>query len=148
MSMEEIHKELRQLPLSARVGWANKHLPPIQTEYRIAYEDPTDEDGVKVVTPDPHWMSAAMFGGILPPNWVYEELASDEAKEGFVKHTRGHLLNDTDPMPPMSEEEAIEHLIERVIPRHVWMANSPKMKIMRADQLPSRKFRSAWRLAA
>ena len=75
----------------------------------------------------------ALQGGILPPVWVYHELAKDEAEEGFTKHTRGYLLHDTPPVDAMTEEQAIEYLIMKDVPQSVWRTwdegNRPKMVI-------------------
>jgi hypothetical protein len=97
-------------------------------------------------------MACAQAGGILPPVWVYHELADDEAKPDFVKHTRGYLLHETDPVEPMTEEQAIEYLIMKDVPREVWQSwnegNKPKMVICKKEQLPStREWRNAWRIS-
>ena len=102
--------------------------------------------------PDPNWMAAALQGGILPPVWVYWELANDEAKPDFKKHTRGYLLHDTEPMGPMTEEQAIEYLIQKDVPQSVWRewdaGNKPKMVICRKEQLPgTREWRNAWKIS-
>ena len=66
-------------------------------------------------------MACALNGGILPPVWVYWELKKDEAKPDFVKHTRGYLLHNTEPVKAMTEEvNAIEYLIQKDIPERVW----------------------------
>jgi hypothetical protein len=134
-----------------RLCWAKENLEGYQSEYRVVYEDSVD-DCAKILVPDPNWMAAAMQGGILPPVWVYWELAKDEAQPDFKKHTRGYLLHDTEPMPAMTEEEAIEYLIQKDIPQSVWQSwdegNSPKMVICRKDQLPeTRVWRNAWRIS-
>ena len=69
------------------------------------------DEPAKVTHPDPNWMACALNGGILPPVWVYWELKKDEAQPDFVKHTRGYLLHNTEPVKAMTEEEAIEYLI-------------------------------------
>ena len=135
-----------------RLCWAKENLEAVQSEYRVVYEDSLDEC-VKILVPDPNWMAAAMHGGILPPVWVYHELAKDEAEEGFTKHTRGYLLHDTPPVDAMTEEQAIEYLIMKDVPQSVWQTwdegNRPKMVICRKEQLPvTREWRNAWRLAA
>ena len=91
-------------------------------------------------------------GGILPPVWVYHELAKDEAEEGFTKHTRGYLLHDTPPVDAMTEEQAIEYLIMKDVPQSVWQTwdegNRPKMVICKKEQLPAtREWRNAWRIS-
>jgi hypothetical protein len=54
-------------------------------------------------------------------------------------------------MPAMTEEEAIEYLIMKDVPQHVWQewntGNKPKMVICRKEQLPStREWRNAWKI--
>ena len=93
-----------------RLCWAKENLDGVQSDYRVVYEDNIDECA-KILVPDPNWMACALQGGILPPVWVYHELAKDEAQPDFKKHTRGYLLHTTEPMPAMTEEQAIEHLI-------------------------------------
>jgi hypothetical protein len=97
-------------------------------------------------------MACALQGGILPPVWVYWELAKDEAQPDFKKHTRGYLLHKTEPMGPMTEEEAIEYLIQKDVPQSVWQSwdegNRPKMVICRKEQLPAtREWRNAWKIS-
>ena len=80
------------------------------------------------------------------------ELAKDEAQPDFKKHTRGYLLHNTEPMGPMTEEEAIEYLIQKDVPQSVWQSwdegNRPKMVICRKEQLPAtREWRNAWRIS-
>jgi hypothetical protein len=52
-------------------------------------------------------MACALQGGILPPVWVYHELAKDEAQPDFKKHTRGYLLHQTEPVEAMTEGNRI-----------------------------------------
>ena len=134
-----------------RLGWAKENLKPHQSDYRVVYEDSIDECA-KILVPDPNWMACALQGGILPPVWVYHELAKDEAQEDFKKHTCGYLLHETEPMPAMTEEEAIEYLIMKDIPQSVWTTwdegNRPKMVICTKEQLPAtREWRNAWRIS-
>ena len=143
--------ELKELHLFDRLCWAKENLEKFHTEYVIVYEDDIEEPA-KVVSPDSNWMACALHGGILPPVWVYHELAKDEAQPGFEKHTRGYLLHETEPMGPMSEEEAIEYLVMKDVPQHVWKTwndgNKPKMVICRKEQLPqTRQWRNAWRIS-
>ena len=82
-------------------------------------------------------------------NW---ELKKDSLKPDFKKHTRGYLLHQTEPIKAMTEEEAIEYLILKDIPQHVWKnwdkSNRPKMVICRKNQLPAtREWRNAWRIS-
>ena len=134
-----------------RLGWAKETLEPVQSDYRVVYEDSIDECA-KILVPDPNWMAAAMQGGILPPVWVYHELAKDEAQPDFKKHTRGYLLHETQPVEAMTEEEAIEYLIMKDCPDSVWKTynegNRPKMVICTKKQLPqTREWRNAWKIS-
>ena len=62
-----------------RLCWAKENLDAVQSDYRVVYEDNIDECA-KILVPDPNWMACALQGGILPPVWVYWELAKDEAQ--------------------------------------------------------------------
>ena len=93
-----------------------------------------------------------MQGGILPDVRVYWELAKDEAKADFKKHTRGYLLHNTKPIDAMTEEQAIEYLIMKDMPMHVWKnwdkANKPRLVICKKSQLPStRMWRNSWKIS-
>ena len=143
--------EFQGTHLFDRLCWAKENLEGHQSDYRVVYEDSVDECA-KILVPDPNWMACALQGGILPPVEVYWELAKDEAQPDFKKHTRGYLLHNTEPMPAMTEEEAIEYLIQKDVPQHVWKTwnegNKPKMVICRKEQLPStREWRNAWKIA-
>lgn len=133
-----------------RLCWGKEHLEPVHSDYRAVYEDSVDECA-KILIADPNWMACALAGNILPPVWVYHELAKDEAQEGFTKHTRGYLLHDTPPIGPMTEEEAIEYLILKDCPADV-VANFDKgnrktLVICHKEQLPNnRVWRNAWRI--
>ena len=135
-----------------RLCWAKENLEGVQTDYRIVWEDPQEPDGpAKVTIPDPNWLACALQGGILPPVEVYWELAKDEAKPDFKKHTRGYLLHNTKPVDSMTEEESIEYLIMKDIPRRVWedheKSNHPKFLIVKKNQLPkTRVWRNAWKI--
>jgi hypothetical protein len=121
-----------------------------QSPYAIMWEDPEDLDGtMKVTTPSPTWWAMALHGNILPPVEVYWELKHDESQPGFKQHTRGHLLHETEPMPPMTEEEAIGYLIMKDLPPSVWnyKGNRTIMKIVPRELIPSdRSFRNAWKI--
>ena len=134
-----------------RLCWARQNLDPYQTEYVVVYED-VEMDTCSIMHPDPNAMSALIAGGIFPPVWVYHELAKDEAQPDFNKHTRGYLLHETQPIEALDEKSAIEYLIMKDIPQHIWQnwdkGNRPKMVICKKEQLPStRTWRNAWRIA-
>ena len=61
----------------------------------------------------------------------------------------GHLLHETKPIGPLTEEQAVEYLIVTDVPQDVWSnydkGNRQLMAICRKDQLPAtRTFREAW----
>lgn len=139
-----------------RLRWAKENLEPVQSDIRIVFEDAVDECA-KILVPDLNWVAAAEAGGVLPPVESYWALAEDEAKPDFVKHTRGYLLHDTEPVGPMTEDSGpyggwVNYLIMKDIPQSVWQTwddgNRPKMVICRKEQLPqTREWRNAWRIS-
>ncbi len=137
--------QLADLPLWQRLAVAKEQLAPFQSDYRVVFEADIDSPS-SVLVPDPNWMACALHGGILPPVEVYHQLEQDE--QGRI--TNGHILHDTPPVGPMSEEEAIEYLIQKDVPQHVWktkQGNSIKMVICKKDQLPAtRDWRNAWKI--
>lgn len=133
-----------------RLVWAKSNLEPVQSDYRVVYEDSVDECA-KILVPDPHFMAACMNGGIIPKIENYWALREDEAKPDFVKHTRGYLLHETEPMEAMSEKEVIEFLILKDCPPDVInkmnKGNRKTLLICKKEQLPSsREWRNAWRI--
>jgi len=126
---------------------ANKHPP--QGKYSIVWEDPEDVDApAKITTPSPQWLAMALYGGILPPVEVYWALKKDEAKPTFTHHTRGFLLHDTPPVKAMTEEEAMEYLVQKELPTSVWLrpkGNRSYLKIVLSKSIPTdRTFRNGW----
>lgn len=129
------------------------------TQYRIIFEDPEQpEQPACVLVPSDNWLANAMAGK-LPPISVYWALQDDEqqaiaeGRSGKFKHDPAkHEAQFTAPrIGPLTEEEAIEYLIMKDIPRHIWSVeyNRPMFKIVRTEDVPSdRQFRNAWRLAA
>ena len=97
----------RTTKLIDRIGWAKENLTRHDTEYCVVYED-IDMDTVAVMHPDPHCMAMLMYGGLMPPAWVKIQLQEDEQQPDFVSHKlgNGHLLHTTEPMGPLTEEEA------------------------------------------
>ena len=52
-----------------RLAEAKSRLAPVQSKYRVLFEDPTQPDApAKVLVPDPNWMAAAL-AGIPPQVW-------------------------------------------------------------------------------
>jgi len=137
--------QLFSLPLWKRLELAKEQLEPIQSDYRVVFEADLDSPA-SILVPDPNWMSCALHGHILPPVAVYHRLETDE--NGRI--TNGHILHETPPIGPMSEEEAVEYLIQKDVPAHVWQqtaGNARKMVICRKEQLPvGREWRNAWKI--
>ena len=136
-----------------RLCWAKDNLERVETEYVVVYEDPNEPDKpVSVMHPAPEWMSCALQGGILPPVSSYWELKKDENAPDFKQHTRGpELLHNMKPIDAMTEEQAIEYLIMKDVPQHIWRnwdkANKPRLVICRKEQLPEkREWRNAWKI--
>lgn len=128
------------------------------TDYRVIFEDPDfPEEPAKVLVPSANWVQTAMDGD-LPPIWVYWQLQDDEQKaidegrhDNFTHDPEKYALQFNAPrIGPLTEEEAIEYLIMKDIPRRVWgrQHNKPMFKIVNKADIPSdRLFRDAWRLA-
>ena len=129
------------------------------TDYRVVYEDPDrPEDPAKILVPSPNWMKRAMEGNYLPPIWVYWQLHDDEQKamdegrhSGFQHDRERWELQFTAPrIDALTEEEAIEYLIMKDIPRRVWAKehNRPMFKVVKTSDLPeTRQFRNAWKMS-
>ncbi len=125
------------------------------SDYRVVFEDPDNLDApAAVLSPAPEFMEIAKAGG-LPPISVYWALQDDEEKHGGpdFKHDKDKWeAQFTAPrIGPLTEEEAIEYLIMKDIPRRVWgkQHNRPMFKIVHKDVVPTdRSFRNAWRLAS
>jgi hypothetical protein len=128
-----------------RLAEAKARLTPVQSQYRVLFENPEDLDApAAVLCPDPNWMAAALAGGVLPPIDTYlrdQGVADGEPKE--------HPY--AEPIGAMTEEEAIEYLVMKDIPPQVWRdykGNRCIMKIVPVEMIPSdRSFRNAWRIA-
>ena len=133
-------------------AYLHQHMDHDHSQYAILWEDPNDPDApAKVTHPTPIWLAMAKCGSILPPVEVYHALAEDEAKPDFRSHTRGHLLHDTPPIGPMTEEEAIEYLIQMALPPSVWRDYKGNRIILRTVERSSvveqnRENRNAWRV--
>jgi hypothetical protein len=127
-----------------RLAEAKSRLEPVQSQYRVVFENPDDLDApAAVLVPDPNWMAAALAGGILPPIDTY--LQDQDVPDGEPKE---HPY--AAPIGPMTEEEAIEYLIQKDIPPQVWRdykGNRCIMKIVPVELIPTdRSFRNAWKI--
>ena len=125
-----------------RLAEAKIRLAPVQSKYRVLFEDSQDEPA-KVLVPDPNWMAAALAGSILPPIDTY--LRDRDVPDGQPKE---HPY--AEPIGPMTEEEAIEYLIMKDISPAVWrdyQGNRVVLKITPVELIPSdRSFRNAWKI--
>ena len=127
-----------------RLAEAKSRLAPVQSKYRVLFEDPaTPDEPASVLVPDPNWMAAALEGNILPPIDTYQR--DRDVPDGQPKE---HPY--AAPIPAMTEEEAIEYLIMKDIPPQVWrdyQGNRAVMKIVPVELIPSdRSFRNAWKI--
>jgi hypothetical protein len=123
---------------------AKSRLTPVQSKYRVLFEDPaTPDEPAKVLVPDPNWMAAALAGDILPPIDTY--LRDRDVPDGQPKE---HPY--AEPIGAMTEEEAIEYLIQKDIPPQVWrdyQGNRSVLKIVPVELIPTdRSFRNAWKI--
>ncbi|CTQ53100.1 hypothetical protein LP7551_01621 [Roseibium album] len=129
------------MKLFDRLRKATEHLEPVHSKYRVIYEDPDDFDApAAVLIPDPNFMAAAIAGGIVPPIGSYL-LDAAEPDSAPKRHPYA------EPLGPMTEEQTIEYLIMKDIPRHVWeyRGNRQIMKIVPVEAIPvDRTFRDAW----
>ena len=127
-----------------RLAEAKSHLTPVQSKYRVLFEDPaTPEAPAAVLVPDPNWMAAALAGNVLPPIDTY--LRDRDVPDGQPKE---HPY--AEPIGAMTEEEAIEYLIMKDIPPAIWRdykGNRAILKIVPVELIPSdRSFRNAWKV--
>ena len=127
-----------------RLAEAKSRLKPVQSKYRVVFEDPSmPDEAAKVLVPDPNWMAAALEGNILPPIDTYQR-DRDVADGQHKEHPYA------EPIGPMTEEEAIEYLIMKDICPSVWQeyrGNRTILKIVPVELVPSdRSFRNAWKI--
>ena len=131
--------------LWTRLLEAKSRLKPVQSKYRVLFEDPREPDApAKVLVPDPNWMAAALAGDILPPIDTYQ-------RDRLVPDGEPKEHPYAEPIGPMTEEEAIEYLVMKDIHPAVWRdykGNRCIMKIVPVELIPSdRSYRNAWRIA-
>ena len=128
-----------------RLTDAKARLKPVQSQYRVLFEDPSQPDApAAVLVPDPNWMAAALAGGVLPPIETY--LRDRDVPDGQPKE---HPY--AKPIGPMTEEEAIEYLIQKDIPPAIWRdyrGNRRILAIVPVEAIPTdRSNRNAWRIS-
>ena len=123
---------------------AKSRLEPVQSKYRVLFEDPaTPDEPAKVLVPDPNWMAAALEGDILPPIDTYQ-------RDRLVPHREPKEHPYAEPIGAMTEEEAIEYLVMKDIDPAVWRdykGNRTIMLIVPKELIPAdRSFRNAWKI--
>ena len=128
-----------------RLAEAKSRLAPVQSKYRVLFEDPaTPDEPAKVLVPDPNFMAAALAGNVLPPIDAYQ-------RDRLVPDGEPKEHPYAEPIGAMSEEEAVEYLVMKDIDPAVWRdynGNRTIMKIVPVEMIPSdRSFRNAWRIA-
>ena len=121
---------------------AKSRLKPVQSKYRVLFEDPNAPDEpAKVLVPDPNWMAAALAGNVLPSIDTYQ-------RDRLVPDGEPKEHPYAEPIGAMTEEEAIEYLVMKDIDPAVWrdyQGNRTIMKIVPVEMIPSdRTFRNAW----
>lgn len=135
-----------------RLRWAHANLERVESDLCIVWDPPLGDgepQPARVTRPAPEWMACALAGGILPPVEMYLEEPRD-ADGNFIGPA--DYWSNFEGVPPMTEEEAIEYLVKKDLPREIWQdktANRPRFIICNVNQLPAtREFRNAWRIAA
>ena len=127
-----------------RLAEAKSRLAPVQSKYRVLFEDPaTPDEPAKVLVPDPNFMAAALAGNVLPSIETYQ-------RDRLVPDGQPKEHPYAEPIGAMTEEEAIEYLVQKDIDPAVWrdyQGNRTIMKIVPVEMIPAdRSFRNAWRI--
>ena len=127
-----------------RLADAKARLEPVQSKYRVLFENPAEPEApAAVLVPDPNWLAAALDGNVLPPIDTY--LRDQNVPDGEPKE---HPY--AKPIGAMTEEQAIEYLTMKDISPAIWRdykGNRTIMKIVPVELIPSdRSFRNAWRI--
>ena len=127
-----------------RLADAKARLDPVQSKYRVLFENPAEPEApAAVLVPDPNWLAAALAGDVLPPIDTY--LRDQNVPDGEPKE---HPY--AEPIGAMTEEQAIEYLVMKDISPAIWRdykGNRTIMKIVPVELIPSdRSFRNAWRI--
>ena len=128
-----------------RICWASENLARVETDLIVVYEDGSDDGRARILVPAPEWLAMALHGGLLPPVAAYH-LEPRDVGGTFVGPK--DYWSAYEPIGPLTEAQAIEYLIQKDIPRHVWAPGSNhRMVICRRSQLPqTRTWRNAWKI--
>jgi hypothetical protein len=120
-----------------RLADAKARLEPVQSKYRVLFENPNDLDApAAVLVPDPNWMAAALDGNVLPPIDTY--LRDQNVPDGEPKE---HPY--AEPIDAMTEEEALEYLVMKDISPSIWrdyIGNRTIMKIVPVELIHGSNF--------
>ena len=140
-------EESLSIPLWRRESLLHdRGLKPVAPQYCIVWEDPSDLDRpARITTPSPQWLAMALHGNVLPPVSVYPLAVTDQGQV-----MADHNLHDA-VIETMSEEKAMEYLLQKDVPPSVWTAGANRLryKICKRAMVPTdRSHRNAWRLAA
>jgi hypothetical protein len=127
-----------------RLADAKARLDPVQSKYRVLFENPAEPEApAALLGPDPHWLAAALAGDVLPPIDTY--IRDQSVPDGQPKE---HPY--AEPVGAMTEEQAIEYLVMKDISPSIWRdykGNRTIMKIVPVELIPSdRSFRNAWKI--
>jgi hypothetical protein len=132
---------------------------PVQPEYSIVWEDPTELDSpVKVTTPSPNWLGYAMHGNFMPDITVYirdkrvqaQWIKDNPGKSFSWKEAGGAKHPYAETIGAMTQEECMEYILQKDVPEYVWndkTGNKPRFTICRRSMIPvDRTYRNAWKL--
>jgi len=153
--------------LMQHIVWAKRNLERVEPDYAIVWN--RHDGGTTVTVPAPEWMAMALHGGLLPTVDVYHSLRAEwtHGETGEKIHTlvndnpgpewkhgrviNGHLLHEGPWQPAMTQEEAMEYLLQKDVPRYVWhdhdRSNSRQFVICPRSCIPRhRVWRNVWGL--
>lgn len=152
--------DFRGVQLAQRRAWAKANLEKIAPKYAVLWETPfaSKSEPLKITVYSPNWLACAVAGGILPDVQTYLDDYRNEAafikkygksapfeyaKVGGAKHPFA------DPIDAMTEEKAVEYIIQSSLPEDVWKPrhNRQTLKIVRCEDVPEdRTYRKQWKL--
>ena len=128
-------------------------------KYAVVYEDPDDDrTGVHVLHPSPRWLQEEAMAGLLPPVSVFWDLQQEEdrqfaeGKDVIIQPRHLWIKQFTaERIGPLTEEQAMEYLILKDVPRSVWSRrhNRPMVKIISQEDVPTQFefiFAEAWEM--
>ena len=154
------------MKLIDRVMWAHENLEFPKPNYSIVWE--RADGGVSVTSPSGEFLAMAMHGGLLPDIEMFHQMrcrwVNDAGEEMFTLINEGpgpgwkegkvmnaELMHEGPRAPKMTEEEAMEYLLQKDVPRYVWAdhetANRKRFYICPRECVPkNRAFRNHWQL--